>query len=124
MICKPVHTSLLLLLCLLLLASSKGTAEEPSSALDAASGAVRDGLATIGDGGGSVADGLGPGDGRGHVAAVIVLALALGAVDALLRGEVRHGLQESPLAELGCGEVVHSVLEGVDLLDARDLGLV
>lgn len=123
MICKPVHTSLLLMP-LLLLASSKGTTEEPSSALDAVSGAAHDGLAAVGHGGGGVTGSLGPGDGRGHVAAVLVFALALGAVDALLGREVRHGLQEASLADLGGGDVVHAVLEGVDLLDARDLGLV
>ena len=59
-----------------------------------------------------------------YVATLVVLALALGAVDALLGGHVADGLGEAALPELAGDEVVHAVLESIDLLDAGDLGLV
>lgn len=58
-----------------------------------------------------------------YVAAVLVLALPLGAVDPFLGEGVAHGLEQPALAELAGREVVHAVLELVDRLDARDFGL-
>lgn len=57
------------------------------------------------------------------VATVFVLALPLGAVDALLGYGVPDGLEQAALADLAGHEVVHAVLEIVDGLDARDFGL-
>lgn len=62
--------------------------------------------------------------GARRVAPAVVLALALGAVDALLGDCVADGLQQAVLAKLAGDEVVDAVLELVDLLDAGDLGLV
>lgn len=58
------------------------------------------------------------------VAAIVALALSLGSVDALLGRQVADGLQKTALADLATGEVVHAILEVVDLLDASDFGLV
>ena len=60
----------------------------------------------------------------GRVATFVVLALALGAVDALPGGHVADGLGEATLPDLAGDEVVDAVLKGIDLLDAGDLGLV
>lgn len=62
--------------------------------------------------------------GAGRIGPTVVLALALGAVDALLGDGVADGLQQAVLAELAGHEVVDAVLQLVDLLDARHLGLV
>lgn len=62
--------------------------------------------------------------GAGCIAPAVILALALGAVDALLGDCVADGLQQAVLAKLAGDEVVDAVLELVDLLDAGDLGLV
>jgi hypothetical protein len=59
-----------------------------------------------------------------HVAAIIVLALSLGSVDAFLGSKVADGLEEAALADLAGGEVVNAILESVYLFDACDFGLV
>jgi len=56
--------------------------------------------------------------------AVLVLAAALGAVDAFLREGVADGLCEAAFADLARDEAVYAVLEVVDLVDAGDFGLV
>ena len=67
-------------------------------------------------------DGVG-GPGR-NVAAILVFTLSLSAVGTLLGGNIANGLEEASLADLASHEVVHAILEGVDLLDASDFGLV
>ena len=69
---------------------------------------------------------LGPaGDGAGRaVRPLVVLAAALGAVDALLGQGVADGLQHAALAHLAADEVVDAVLGFVDGLEAGDFGLV
>lgn len=59
-----------------------------------------------------------------YVAAVLAFALALGAVDAFLGKGVTDGLEEAVLANLASDEVVHTVLELIDLLHAGDFALV
>lgn len=115
---------LLLLLALLLLAAAEQAANGTASALGAVARHAGGALCTVSDARDAAVHGAGAGDVRGRVAAVLALALALGAVGALLGGEVADGLQEAALADLPADEVVDAVLEGVDLLDARDLGLV
>lgn len=111
------------LLLLLLLAAAKEAADVAASALDAVGSRAGDGLAAVGDATGGGVDGAGARDGGRDVAALVVLALTLGAVDALLGGEVADGLKEAALADLAGCEVVDAVLEGVDLFDAGHLGL-
>ena len=55
---------------------------------------------------------------------VLVLAAALGAVDALLGESVANALQSASLAKLASDEVVDVALGLVDGLDAGDFGLV
>ena len=54
----------------------------------------------------------------------LVLAAALGTVDALLGESIANALQSTAFAELTADEVVHVALGLVDGLDAGDLGLV
>jgi hypothetical protein len=117
-------SSLTLLLSLLLLAAAKHAADVASSTLDALGGLAGDGLAAVGDARAGAVHGAGAGDSAGDVAAFVVLALALSAVDALLGGHVADGLEEAALTDLAGDEVVDAVLEVVDLIDAGDLGLV
>lgn len=81
-------------------------------------------LTAIDDGTSCVIHGRRAGNVLRCVATLVVLALSLGAVDALLGGHVSDGLEETALADLACGEVVHAVLESIDLLDARYFCLV
>ncbi len=55
---------------------------------------------------------------------MLVLAVPLGAVDALLGHEVADGLADAALADLRRDGPVQAVLDLVDVLVARDLGLV
>lgn len=55
---------------------------------------------------------------------VLVLAAALGAVDALLGESVANALQSTTLAKLAANEVVDTILGLVDGLDAGNFGLV
>lgn len=64
------------------------------------------------------------GQARGQDAALLVLAAALSAVEAFLGEQVADGLEEATLADLAGNGVVDAVLQRVNLLDARDLGLV
>lgn len=99
----PSPTPLLLLLPLALLPAAKGTADIPASALDARPDRAGDALPALGGTANSVTGRLAAGDRRRHVAALVVLALALGAVDTLLGGLVGDGLEEAALAELAGG---------------------
>lgn len=101
----------------LLATAPEQPAHGPADALAALHQAGADLLPALGDG---VDDGA---RGPGRVAPVLVLALALGAVDALLGEGVPDGLEEAVLADLAGDEAVDAVLEVVDLLVARDLGL-
>ena len=93
-------------------------ANEATGTLDTALDGTGRGLAALRNRAGHVV-------GRaGRVLAVVALALALDAVHALARGHVADGLREAALADLAGHEVVDAVLQGVDLLDAGDLGLV
>ena len=55
---------------------------------------------------------------------VLVLAAALGAVDAFLGEGVANALQSTAFADLAADDVVDTILGLVDGLDAGDLGLV
>ena len=55
---------------------------------------------------------------RAAVAAALVLAAPLSAIDALLRRHVADGLEQTAFAELVADSVVDVVLELVDLIDA------
>jgi hypothetical protein len=59
-----------------------------------------------------------------NVTALVVLALAFAAVDDLFTGKVAHALKETALLELASHAFVDTILDGVDVLVARDLGLV
>jgi hypothetical protein len=68
---------------------------------------------------------------RGHgsarlrdVPSFVVLATTLGSVHSLTRCKVSDGLTKTALSNLAGNEVVDAVLEGIDLLDTRDFGLV
>lgn len=101
----------------LLAATPKQAAHGPADALPALHQAGADLLPALGDG---VDDGARR---PGRIAPVLVLALALGAVDALFREGVADGLEEAVLADLAGDEAVDAILEVVDLLVARNLGL-
>ena len=60
----------------------------------------------------------------GNIAAIRIFSLSLGAVGTLLGGQITNGLQNASLAKLTGRQVVHAILESVDLLDAGDFGLV
>lgn len=59
-----------------------------------------------------------------EVASLLVLAFALGTVNALLGHSIADRLEQAALAYLPGRQVVYAILEVVDLLDARNLGLV
>jgi hypothetical protein len=60
----------------------------------------------------------------GDIASLIVAALALGAGEPLLGRHVADRLGQAALSDLSCDEVVHSVLESVDLAYACYFGFV
>lgn len=115
---------LLLLLLGLASTAAKQATDEAASALDALSGLAGNGLAALSHTAARLVQRTRAGNSGGHVAALVILALALGAVDALLGDHIANGLEETALADLAGSEVVHAVLESVDLLDAGDLALV
>jgi len=117
------ETKPLLLLGLALAGTAEEAANVAAGALQALGGLASDGLAAVGDAAAGLVQGAGARDGGGDVTALLVLALALGAVDALLGGHVADGLEEAALADLTPDEVVDAILEGVDLFDSGDLGL-
>lgn len=71
----------------------------------------------------TIVDALRPRHLRRNISTVIVLSLSLGSIDGLLGSHVADGLQKASLPDLAGREVVHAVLEVVDLLDTRDLCL-
>lgn len=114
----------ILLLLGLLVAAAEHASNVAAGTLDAVSGTVGDALGAVSNTGDGAVHSTSAGDVGGGVTTAVVLALAFGAVDALLGGEVADGLEKTALADLTGGEVVDAVLEGVDLLDAGDLCLV
>lgn len=108
-------------LVLLLAAQPQHAARALQSALHAASNLLPAGRDAADNSIPALSDRSGRG---GDVAALVVAALALGAVDALLGRHIADGLGEAALADLTGDEVVDAVLEGVDLLYACDFGLV
>lgn len=60
----------------------------------------------------------------GAISAAVILALSFESVDSMVRCHVTNRLCQTTLAELPCREVVHAVLDGVDLLDPGYFGLV
>jgi hypothetical protein len=111
-------------LLLLRLIASEHTANEVARALDAISSLVSNGLAAVCDSTDGTVGCLGAGKVGRRVAALVVLALALGAVETLLGGKVADWLKESALTNLPGGQVVHAILQSVDLVNASDLCLV
>lgn len=105
-------------------AAAKQATDEAASALDAVGGLAGNGLAALSDTAARLVQRTRARDGSGHVAALVVLALALGAVDTLLGNHIANGLEETALTDLAGGEVVHAILESVDLLDTGDLALI
>lgn len=55
---------------------------------------------------------------RTTIASFVVFALAFHAVDALFTGQVADGLEESTLANLSADEIVHAILEMINLINA------
>jgi hypothetical protein len=55
---------------------------------------------------------------------LFVLPASLGTIDALFGGQITDRLKKSAFAYLASGEVMYTVLEGINLLDAGHFGLV
>jgi hypothetical protein len=101
----------------LLLVAAHHAADIAASTLDSLGGLGTTGLDAIahrvGDTAERTADSI----------AVLVLASSLRSVDTLLADHVANTLAEATLAELAGNALIDRVLELVDWLDARDLGL-
>jgi len=58
---------------------------------------------------------------RTTIGALVILTTSLGAVDALFRHHIANRLEKPTLAELTTDEIVHAVLDFVDLVYSSDL---
>ena len=59
-----------------------------------------------------------------HIPALVILPLPLCTVDPLFTRQLAHAPQQTAFLELPGHALVHAVLDRVDVLVARDLGLV